>query len=144
MEKIRKSILIDAPPGNVFEYLSDARHLPEISPRFAISNIVATPDGATSFDWTYRLAGMRFRGHSETVEVMKGRYEVVTNESGVPGRFRWAVAPSGSRTEAQLEIDDYQLPIPVLGRLTTPFLRRLYEHEADRLLTNMKARVEAS
>ncbi len=144
MEKILKSIVIDAPPGNVFDYLSNASHLPEVSPGFVeVKNVIATPDGAQSFDWTYRLAGIRFHGHAETVEVVKDRYQLVRNETGIPGTFRWTVGKCNHGAEARLEIDHYELPVPFLGRLTGPILRWLNEHEADRLLRNLKARLES-
>jgi uncharacterized protein YndB with AHSA1/START domain len=145
MEKILKSIVIDAPSENVFDYLSNARHLPEVSRGIVeVKNVIATPDGAQSFDWTYRLAGIRFHGHAETVEVVKDRYQLVRNETGIPGTYRWTVGKCENGTEARLEIDHYELPIPFLGRLTAPILRRLNEHEADTLLRNLKARLETT
>lgn len=30
MEKVRRGIFIEAPPNKVFDYLTDATHLPEI------------------------------------------------------------------------------------------------------------------
>ncbi len=145
MEKILKSIVIDAPPGNVFDYLCNASHLPEVSPGIVeVKNVVATPDGAQSFDWTYRLAGIHFHGHAETVEVVKDRYQLVRNETGIPGTFRWTVGKHDNGTEARLEIDHYELPIPFLARLTAPILRRLNEREADAVLRNLKARLETT
>lgn len=77
-----------------------------------------------------------------TVEVVKDRYQLVRNETGIPGTFRWTVGKHNKAAEAQLEIDHYELPIPILGRLTGPILHWLNEHEADRLLRNLKARLE--
>jgi hypothetical protein len=76
--------------------------------------------------------------HAETVEVVKGRYQLVRNETGIPGTFRWTVGRYKDGTEARLEIDHHELPIPFLGRLTAPILRWLNEHEADTLLRNLR------
>ena len=145
MEKILKSVVIDAPPEEVFAYLCNANHLPEVSPGIVeVKNVIVTPDCGQSFDWTYRLAGIRFHGHAETVEVVKGRYHAVRNETGIPGTFRWSVESHEDGTEARLEIDHYEFPVPFLGRLTGPILRRLNEHEADTVMRNLKARLEAT
>ena len=142
MEKIQKSVVIDVPPAKAFAYLTDAAHLPEIWPSMVeVKNVIATPDGAHSFDWTYKMAGIHFHGHAETLEVVKDRYRLVGNEKGIQSTFRWTFDAHGGGTKLELEIH-YEVPIPVLGRLAAPFLRRLNEREAETLLQNLKERLE--
>ena len=142
MEKISRSIRIHAPVAQVFEHLSKPENLLEIWPSMIeVKNEVVQASGAHAFDWTYKMAGVRFHGHCETVEVEPNRLRVDHNESGIPSTFRWRFAGADGTTEVQLEIE-YEPPF-VLGLVAAPFLRRLNEHEAETLLANLKARMEA-
>lgn len=143
MEKISKSIQIHAPVAEVFEHLSRPDHLLEIWPSMMeVKNEVVQPSGAHTFDWVYKMAGVRFHGHCETVEVERDRLRVDRNESGIPSTFRWHYAGADDTTEVRLDIE-YEPPFAVLGMLAAPFLRRLNEREAQTLLENLKVRMEA-
>ncbi len=143
MERIQRSIQIHAPVAQVFEHLEDPAHLLGIWPSLAeVTNPVVKPDGGHEFDWVYKMAGVPFHGHCETIEVERDRLRVDHNEGGIPSTFRWAYSGAGDATEVRLEIE-YELPLAVLGRLAAPFLRMLNEREADTLLHNLKERMEA-
>ena len=142
METVRRNVFIEAQPARIFEYLDDPQHLLEIWPSMVeVTNAKVTPDGAQSFDWTYRMAGVKFHGHSETPEVVRDRLRVFRNEGGIPSTFRWSFEPRANGTEFTLEVE-YQLPGMLLGRLAAPFLRRLNEREADTMVANLKERME--
>lgn len=142
METIRRNVFIEAQPARIFEYLDDPQHLLEIWPSMVeVTNVKVTPDGAQSFDWTYRMAGVKFHGHSDTPEVVRDRLRVIRNEGGIPSTFRWGFEPRANGTEFTLEVE-YQLPGMLLGRLAAPFLRRLNEREADTMVSNLKERME--
>ncbi len=142
MEKISRSIRIHAPVAQVFEHLSKPENLLEIWPSMmAVKNEVVEPSGAHAFDWTYKMAGVRFHGHCQTVEVERDRLRVDRNESGIPSTFRWHYAGAAGTTEVQLDIE-YEPPFAVLGLFAAPFLRRINEREAETLLANLKERME--
>ncbi len=144
MERIEKSVAIQAPVGRVFEYLTDPAHLPVIWPSLVeTSNAVVGEDGAHTFDWKYRMAGLPFHGRAATIEVERDRRRVDRNEGGIPSTFRWSFAPRDGGAEVSLEIE-YELPVPVFGRLAAPFLRRLNEREAETMLGNLKERLESA
>lgn len=144
MEKLRKYIFIEASPTKIFNYLTDAQHLPEIWPSMVeVSNLQTRPDGAHSFDWTYKMAGMKFHGHADTVEVQRDRLRLVRNASGIPSTFRWTFEARDGGTDLALEVE-YEMPGKLLGRLAAPFLRRLNEREADTFVHNLKERMEVS
>ncbi len=144
MERIRKNIFIEAPPAKVFGYVADPLHLPEIWPSMVeISNVQTNADGmARSFDWIYKMAGMKFHGRSETLEMKRDRLIVRRSESGIPSTFRWSFEPRNSGTEFSAEIE-YDIPGKLLSALAAPFLRRLNEREADVFNHNLKERMEA-
>ena len=143
MEKIRKFIFIEVPPAKVFGYLTEPTHLLEIWPSMVeVSNASITPEGGQSFDWTYKMAGVKFHGHSETFEVKRDRLRYLKNKSGIPSTFRWTFEPREGGTDLSLDVE-YEIPGALLGRLAAPFLRRLNEREADTLVHNLKERMEA-
>jgi uncharacterized membrane protein len=143
MEKIQKSILIDAPAAAPFEYLTDPVNLLEIWPSLLeVSKVEVREDGSNSFDWTYRMAGLQFRERAETMAVECDRRRLVKNEGEIPSTFDWRFEPRGDQTEVMLGIE-YELPVPLLGRLAAPFLRRMNEREAATMLENLKERLES-
>jgi uncharacterized protein YndB with AHSA1/START domain len=142
MESVQRTIRIDAPVERLWRYLADPKHLPEFWPSMVeVSNAVVAPDARHSFDWIYKMAGVKFRGHADTLELLSERLRVVRNEGGIPSTFRWIFEPRGATTDLRLEIT-YELPIPVLGRLASPVVRWMNEREADTMLANLKARME--
>jgi ribosome-associated toxin RatA of RatAB toxin-antitoxin module len=142
MERVHKQIFIEAPPARIFDYLGDATHLPEIWQSVVeVSNAQAKPTGALDFDWVYKMAGMRFHGRSETIDVKRERLRVVKNEGGIPATSRWTFEPRGNGTDFSLEVE-YEMPKSLLARLAMPFLLRVNEREADALVHNLKERME--
>jgi uncharacterized protein YndB with AHSA1/START domain len=142
MEKIKKTVFINAPPAKVFDYLSDPTHLPEVWPSMVdVSGVKTKPDGANAFDWTYKMAGVKFHGHSETVEVERNHRRVFRNEKGIPSTFRWTFEPHDKGTDFSAEVE-YEIPGALLGRLAAPFLRRINEREADTMMENTRERME--
>ncbi len=144
MERIKRTEYIEASPHAVFEYLIDPRNLPEIWPSMvAVSNVKTRPDGTPeSNDWVYKMAGMRFEGHTEIRDVERDRSIVWKGEGGIDSTIRWTFTPRGKGTEVVDEVE-YELPKNLLGRVAAPFLRRVNEHEADACMHNLKARLES-
>lgn len=142
MTTIRKSITIHAPVDQVFAYVNDPEHLPEIWPSMVeVKNAKHTPDGAHSFDWTYKMAGLRFHGHSDTIDTKPNDHVVVKNEGGIPSTFRWNYLGKGTDTTVSLEVE-YDIPGSALNKLARPFLTKINEREAEHLLENLKSRME--
>ena len=118
MEKIRRYVFIEAPPAKIFGYLTEAAHLTEIWPSMVeVSNVQTKPDGAYSFDWIYKMAGIKFHGHAETVEVQRDRLRLVRNTSGIPSTFRWTFEPRDNGTDFALEVE-YEMPGGTQGTMT--------------------------
>jgi uncharacterized protein YndB with AHSA1/START domain len=144
METIKRTAFIDAPPEKIFSYLMDPKNLPEIWPSVVeVSNVTAKADGTTQGnDWTYKMAGMKFQGHTEFVDVQRDRRIVWKAEGGIKSTIRWTFVPHGKGTDITDEVE-YEMPPNLLARLAAPFLRRLNEHEADACVHNLKARMES-
>ncbi|HET7502526.1 MAG TPA: SRPBCC family protein [Kofleriaceae bacterium] len=139
MASIRRSISVRAPVGRVFDYVADPSHLPEIWPSLvAVRNVHDHPTGK-SFDWDYKLMGMKFQGHSDPVELVPNERLVSRSKNGIPNTFRWMYADRDDHTEVTLEVE-YQ--VPVLGRLAEGLVGRVNEREAETLLKNLKRKLE--
>jgi uncharacterized membrane protein len=140
MATIRRSISMRAAVDRVFDYLADPGKLPAIWPSLvAVRNVVVHANGS-SFDWDYKLMGMKIHGHSDPVELIKNERLVTRSATGIPNTFRWLFAARAELTEVTLEVD-YQ--VPVLGRLAEGLVGRINQREAEVLLANLKRTLEA-
>ncbi len=141
MPQIRKSIEINAPVSEVFAYLSNPENLPEIWPSLIeVSNIKTAPDGKKTYDWVYKMAGMRFRGHTE-LTFDPNRSISVKNEGDFKSTFRWRFEGRDDSTTFESEVD-YEMPHRLIARLAAPFIHKLNDREADTFGANLKGRLE--
>ncbi len=143
MAKIHKSITINAPVERVFDYASHPENLPEIWPSMVeVKNPQRKEDGSHSFDWVYKMAGVHFRGHSDTVEVEKNKHLKLKSTEGIQNTFDWSYSGENGTTRVEMSVD-YSVPVPLLGKLAEPFVAKLNEREAQTVLENLKARLES-
>ena len=143
MERIKRTVFIEAPPAKVFGYLMDPRHFPEFWPSVVeVSNVKTKPDGTTeSNDFIYKMAGVKLHGYTEFTDVEPDRRIVWKSEGGIKSTIRWTFAPHGLGTDLIDEVE-YELPANLLTRLAAPFVRRINEQEADSCVQNLKVRME--
>lgn len=143
MIKMNKSILINAKVEKVFAYVEDPSNLPEVWPSMAeVTNIKTDADGKKSYDWTYKMAGMNIKGHSETLEYETNKRIVVHNPKGIESKFTWDYMPEGDGTRINVEVE-YNIPLPVLGKLAESIIVKQNEKEAETLLANIKSKMES-
>jgi uncharacterized membrane protein len=143
MATLSKFIEINAPVEKVYEYLSDPYNTPEFWPSFQeVQNVQDLSNGGHKFHWVYKMAGVRFEGDTEDIEVIPGKRTVSKSTGGIPSTFIWEFQPTENGGTIVTMNIDYSLPNQLLGRLAEPFLLKLNEREADTLLANLKARTE--
>ncbi|GAB4405280.1 MAG: hypothetical protein OHK003_32970 [Anaerolineales bacterium] len=143
MAKIEKSILINAPVEKVFEFMAHPENLPAIWPSLQdVKNVQSLPNGGYSYDWSYKMAGIRFDGHAEWTDFVKNQRIVDKNESSIPSTFVWTYQADDGGTRVSMSVD-YTIPRAVLGKLAEPVIHKMNEHEAETVLTNLKAYMEA-
>ena len=142
MAKVTRSVVIDAPAEKVFEYASVPTNLPEFWPSLVeVKDVQELPNGGHKYGWTYKMAGMRFDGTTETTEFLTNQRVVSDTKGGIESTIVWSYEPEAGGTKVTFEAD-YTVPIPLLGRLAEPFIVRQNQHEAEALLANLKARME--
>jgi uncharacterized membrane protein len=139
---IERSIVIEAPVKEVFSYLDEPGHLPEIWPSMVeIKEVEPLPTGGHRFHWVYKMAGMRFEGDAETVVFEPDRHIVRKSTGHFPSTFDYTFTPENGRTKLEVKAD-YEAPESLLGKFAEPFIRKLNEREADTFLGNLKDRME--
>jgi uncharacterized protein YndB with AHSA1/START domain len=139
---IERSIVIKAPVKQVFSYLEDPLHLPEIWPSMVeVKDVKPLPKGGHSYHWLYKMAGMRFEGETETIEFVPEKHLVTKATGQIPAKFDYTFTPEDGTTRVEVKTE-YEIPQKLLGKLAEPFVRKLNEREADTFLANLKDRVE--
>jgi carbon monoxide dehydrogenase subunit G len=88
------------------------------------------------------MAGMRFEGTSKNTEIVPNQRIVSINEGGIDAEIIWEFQPEGEATKVTMQ-GDYTVPIPLIGKLAEVFIVKQNENEAETLLANLKARMEA-
>jgi len=142
MATIKKSIQINAPVEKVFEYAEKPEILPEIWPSIVeVKNIKELPNGGYSFDWVYKMAGMRFTGSSEHTEVVPNERTVSLSTGGIDSTITWEYQPVDGGTKFTTTVE-YKVPIPLLGKLAESIIVKMNENESNVLLANVKAMME--
>ena len=140
MATIKSSITINAPVEKVFEY-SKPENLPEFWPSLVeVKNIKELPNGGYSWDWVYKMAGMKFNGSSEHVEFVENE-RTVAQSTGIESTITWTYEPVSSGTK-MTTLTEYKIPVPLVGKVAEAFIVRMNENESETILANLKARLE--
>ena len=142
MRKAGGSITINAPIKKIFDYIKESTNQPEIWPSLMeIKDVQQLPDGKTKNRWVYKMAGIRFEGTSEDVEVVTNERIVSKTKGGVESTQMWMFQPEGDGTKVTFEVE-YTVPIAVLGKLAEAIIVKMNEHEGEVILANLKTRME--
>jgi uncharacterized membrane protein len=143
MAKIKKSIIINASVEKVFSYMEEVTNLPEVWPSLVeVKDVEPLPGGGSKFGWVYKMAGMRLEGSSEITEYEANKRTVTESKGGIDSRFVWTYEPEAGGTRVSVEVE-YTVPVPVLGKLAEAIIVKQNEHEAEQILSNLKAKTEA-
>ena len=142
MIKVKGSILINAPVEKVFAFMDDPCNLPEIWPSMIETRVKGpSPAGGQDFEWEYKMAGLRIKGESEVIERIPDRKVVTHSKKGIETTFVWSYEPEDGGTRLTVEAE-YNIPIPLVGKLAENVIVKQNEREADILLENLKTRME--
>jgi uncharacterized protein YndB with AHSA1/START domain len=141
--KLVKSISIQAPVDQVFAYMSEPANQVEIWPSIVeVTNVERLPDGGYTHDWVYKMAGVRLKGSTQTLEFVPNQRFVEETKGGLESILTWTFEPENSGTRLTVETE-YTVPIPVLGRMAEALIVKMNEHQGELVLANLKARMEA-
>jgi carbon monoxide dehydrogenase subunit G len=143
MAKVEKSIIINAPVEKVFSYMDDPMSNLEWLPGMIdVKHVVQTPNKVgTHFRWTYKMAGIRFKGETTTTEYVLNKRVVTQSKGGISSTWTFTYEPQEEGTKLTLSVD-YSIPIPVLGKLAESLVLKQNEREANLAISNVKEKVE--
>lgn len=142
MEKIKKSITINAPVEKVFEYIKDVKTIPEWMPSMVeVYDSTGTNVGDT-YKWKYKMAGIIFKGETEVTEQVPNKMSRTKSKGGIISDFLFLFEPKDGGTQLELTID-YTIPVPVLGKLAEKAVLKKNEREAELAMQNIKDKMES-
>jgi uncharacterized protein YndB with AHSA1/START domain len=143
MVSVQKTITINAPQEQVFDYVANPANMPEVWPSLVeIKDVTPLPEGGHQYRWAYKMAGMRFEGSGQDIEFDPPRRTVVSNKGGIESTLTWTFSATEGGTTVNLDAA-YTVPLPLLGRLAEAVIVHQNEREMELLLANLKARLEA-
>ena len=142
MQQIRKTVEIHAPVSQVFQYVCDPKHLPEIWPNVTeVRNVEAAGDGSCTFEWTYKLSKMTFQGCCTQKVVSPDEYVETQTDAPVPSSFRWTFEPKAGWCEVTFEVD-FTVDVPVIGRLGEAAAAIVNDRELNAMLASLRNALE--
>ena len=140
MPKLAKSVTVKKPVHEVFAFVEEPKHLPEIWPSlFEVKSVEMKPN-IRRFQWLYNFAGKRVSGKTETIERVLDKKIVEKAEGEIESVFTWKFAKQNGHTKLAFEAD-YKLPTGFEPKLQKFAIKR-NELEAKLMLDNLKARLE--
>jgi ribosome-associated toxin RatA of RatAB toxin-antitoxin module len=144
MVKVERSILLNAPVEQVFDYMADVHSNLEIIPGMIdIRDIQETPSHIGShFRWTYKMAGIKFDGETTVLEWEQYKRVVTDSKGGIRAKWYFTYGREAAGSKLTIAVE-YEVPMPVLGKLAEAVVHRQNEKELELALSNVKAHVEA-
>ena len=143
MAKLKKTIVVGVPVEHVCRYMDQPANLQEIWPSLVEArDVQRLPNGGKQWQWTFKMAGVRFEGVSEDIEWVTNQRVVSKTTGGIQSTFHWTYQSEDGGTRVTVEVE-YTVPIPVLGKLAENLVVRMNDNEMEMLLDNMKAVMEA-
>jgi carbon monoxide dehydrogenase subunit G len=142
MASWKDSIVVHAPPDQVFAHVDDPMNLVEWLPGMVeIRNVIGNGVGQQQ-EWTYKMAGLLLRGQAVVVEHVPNHRAVHQTIGMIHSNFAYSVETLEEGSELSLDIE-YSVPIPVLGKLAEHIALRRNAREFALALENVKERLEA-
>ncbi len=141
MAKLQKSVTIKAPVEKVFSYVGEPLNQLEWLPGITEVRDVTGQGMGRHWSWTYKMAGLSFKGESEVTEEVLNQRRVLKTSGGVQSLWVWKFESVEDGTRVNLEIE-YTIPVPVIGKVGERLVLRQNEREADLALANIKGRME--
>lgn len=141
MKTIEKEIRIDAPPSTVYRFIDRTANAPDWIPSMtAVWNVQGSGPGKT-YEWSYRMAGVKLEGKSEVTEARPPTHYQTRSQGGVVSVWDYDIRADGDGARLRLRVQ-YEIPVPVLGKLGERLLLRRNEREAQLAMENIKELVE--
>jgi len=143
--EISRSIKINAPISNIFDYITNPKNWTVfVTSLIDVRNLSSEiPTAGTTFEWTYRMMGLNLDGKGIVVEYEKNKKFAMKMEGSFPIKEIYTLEGDGKSTTLTFSIN-YEIPGKVLGVLANKLLvEKINTKEADSVLKRIKAICEA-
>ena len=142
METVEKSIIINASPEKVFEYIDDPMSDPEwMIGMVEVHEVEGLPGVGRHFHWTFKMVGIPLKGQSTTIEHVPNRRTVTESQGGVSSTWTADVEPEGEGTKLTMKVE-YAIPVPVLGKLAEHLISKQNRRNLESSMENIKYMLE--
>jgi carbon monoxide dehydrogenase subunit G len=143
MASFSKMILVRAPVAVVWSYLENPLQVVAMSDRIVgVRDITPCDVGGYNCTVVYDLNGQQLDVDVQTVEYVRHERLVTRSERGVRTLQTWTVSDEGELTSVNVAMD-YQLDIPLLGRVASSVAARMGENDMETMLLRLKDICEA-
>ena len=140
--KAHVSISINAPVDIVFNFIVNPYNMPGVWPSLIEArNVKIQDEGGYTYDWTYKMLGMSFKGSTKTIKYIPNQSLVDQTVKGLESKFTWTFEPDNRATILNVEVE-YNIPFPLLGKLAESIIVRQNGREAKVMFNNIKTTVE--
>jgi len=141
MEKVERSITINAPVDKVFAYITDPKNEMEWLPGNTDVRDITGQGVGQRWGYTYKMMGVPFKGEDEVLEYTPNQRYVTKSTGGIRSTWSWTFKPEDGGTRLNVTVE-YTIPVPVLGKVGERLALGQVEREADLAAANIKARLE--
>ncbi len=134
---MKNSVVIAAPVDRVFGYVADPKTMVEWLPSMMeIRDVIGTGAGQ-QYGWTYKYVGLLLTGQSTVVEHVPNETSIHQTIGTINSVWTFSFEPHDEGTSLTLEVE-YNIPIPVLGKLAERLVLRRDKRSLDFALTNIQ------
>lgn len=134
---------IQSPVSGVFDYMNEPKNQVEVTPSLSeVKNIERLDNGGIRADYTYKMAGVNFKGQVEAKEFQPNKKINFRMSGAITGNIIWIFNDNDGSTEFTYRAE-YEIPNQLLEKLARPFIEQYNEREIEHLLNNLKARLES-
>lgn len=142
MQRIERSITIDAPVEKVAERLHDPTTAPEMYPYVMEVKDIQGEGVGKHWKTVVKLFGLSFESEAKIVEHVRNERQVVRVEGGVTCTEILSFERHNGGTKVNLVLEG-TVPVPVLNKLAEPVVMTLIDRQLDLAVENLKVLVEA-
>ena len=140
MTKLKKNLVIAAPPEKVFDVVFDTANISLVWRNVSnVRNLRVLPNGGHSFQFDYSMAGLKLEVSGADLSVGRPYRLVTRTTGGVTSTLSWTFKPIADNTLTDLTLEvDYEVPVPVVGHLAEYVVAKINETDVVYMLNAVR------
>ena len=142
MVKSELSVTIDVPPEKVFARIIEPMNTIEDIPNVIEVKDVTGEGAGMSWKLVYKMAGVRLPLDCTRVEYADNEQITIQIKGAMNATQTFELKPLDAGCQLRV-IGEYEIPIPLVGKIAEALLKKHNEREWEAILDNLKARLEA-